>query len=205
MQFLKFCRPFRADYEFLATVPWVVWDELRLASIVEKGQLKPQSLGRGCLLKKTLFASDYFLSPVFPPLYYFHLDFKVSSRDLFLYCPEPLKNSYWNHSSPSESFPRHRMNYRAGQISEGRGSFPSREEWILRVSLGVFANGCFVVRLPCVCGCSAYIAQLHVYQHFGGLKVIVIYYSKLSCKICKRVFHFVAVLRGGSKIKYIPW
>lgn len=154
MQFLKFCRPLRTDNELLATVSWVVWDELRLAPVWRRGSWSP-SLGRGCLLKKKekrenpLIASDYSLSLLFSPLYYFHHDFKVSSRGLFLYFPDPLKIITETIAAHAKAF-RDTAWTREQAKPQRQSSFPSKEEWILRVSFGVCANGCFTLQLLCV-------------------------------------------------------
>lgn len=96
------------------------------------------------------------------------------------------------------------MNYRAGQTSEGRGSFPSKEKWILRVSLDVCADGCFIVQLLHVWMPSIHCPASCI-SAFWGVESGIFNYCKLTYKICKREFCFAAVLRGGSEIKYLPW
>lgn len=72
---------------------WVVWGELKLAPTWSKGVWKPGVCGGEGLFAGAdpMVVSDYFLPPLFHPLYYFHPDSKISSTDLFLYCWEPLK------------------------------------------------------------------------------------------------------------------
>lgn len=184
MQFLKFCRPFRTDYELLAKVSWVVWGELRLAPTWRRGDWSPRVWGGVvCSIKPSLCFRLLFV-PSFPSPLLFPSWFKSLFHRFVFILPRTFKNNYWNRSSPSESFPRHGMNYRAGQTSEGRGSFPSEEKWILRVSLDVCANGCFIVQLLHVWMPSIHCPASCI-SAFWGVESGIFNYCKLTYKICK--------------------
>lgn len=110
--------------QYLSSLGWA-----EVGSNMKKRRLKSGVWGRKGFLAEAdplvfffrlLFAST-FSSPLLFPSWFSNL----FHRFVFT-LPRTFKNNYWNHSSPSESFLRHNMNYTAGQTSEGRGPLPSK-------------------------------------------------------------------------------
>lgn len=186
MQFLKFWRPFRTDNELLATVSWVVWNEPRLAPMWRRGDWSPKVWGGIVCSRKPSLLQVTFCPLFFPPLYYFHPDFTVSSTDLFLYCPEPLKIITETIAADLKAFRDTVWTREQAKPQRAEALFQARKNGYWEF-LWMLVQTCALLSSFCMCGCPAYIVQLCVYQHFGGLKVIVIRYSKLQCQICKSV------------------
>ena len=163
----------------------------KVSSTTKKRWLKSWSVGRGravCWSRpsvcfRLLFASS-FPSPLLFPSWFLNL----FHRFVFI-LPRTFKNNYWNHSSPSESFLRHGMNYTAGQTSEGRGPLPARREGLLRVALVACANGDFVVQLPACADTQRRLPSFTYVRVWGLWKwhSLLITVSQLLYKLCKRI------------------
>lgn len=151
---------------------WVVWGELKLAPTWSKGVWKPGVCGGEGLFAGAdpMVVSDYFLPPLFHPLYYFHPDSKISSTDLFLYCWEPLKIITETIAAHLKTL-RRSMNHRGRQTSEGRGCHPSEQERMLRIALIACGNGHFAIRLPTCADTQRTLPGLRVAQGFPALKL----------------------------------
>lgn len=107
----------------------------------EERAMKALEFGEGFFSKADpLFASDYFLPPLFPPLYYFHPNFKISSADLFLYCREPLKII-------TETIAAHLKTF-WDAVWTTQQAKPQRAEALFQAS----KNGCWVALIACANG-----------------------------------------------------